>query len=161
MSNTTFSASMLGIGMLFICSFVACEKKQVLMEETKMKAPVRTYIVTARIDRKGTNSNSVGTAVLKGTYNESTKAFSYAIEYQQIDPVSIALRSGGKGTIGSLIREVYNVNEESGGALPVKGGFVLSPLQERNLLRGLWFVAINTSLMSPEISGVLTLKQQQ
>jgi len=150
------------IGVIFmLCILAACEKKQEIMEDTKIKPPVRSYVVTARIDKKGTNSTSEGTAVLKGTYSEGTKSFSYTLEYQDLEPVSIMLRSGAKGTFGSLVKEMYKKADENSVLLPIKGGFVLTPLQERNLLRGLWFVTINTPVRSPEISGILTLKQQQ
>lgn len=128
--------------------------------ETKVKPPVRTYIVTARIDKKGTNSNSEGTAMLIGTYDEGTKALSYTLEYKNLVPQLITLRSGAKGSVGTLISEIYKKSDNKVAALLLKGGFILSPLQERNLLKGQWFVAIGTVTLNPEISGILTLKQK-
>lgn len=128
--------------------------------DTKIKPPIRTYVVTARIDKKGTNSNSEGTAVLKGTYDEGTKALSYTLEYKDLVPQLITLRSGAKGSVGTLIQEIYKKSSEKEASLPIKGGFTLSPLQERNLLKGQWFVAIGTLTLNPEISGILTLKQK-
>jgi hypothetical protein len=149
------------IGIFFILFFIAgCKKKEDLAEEAKVKPPLRTYIVTARVDKKGTNSNSEGTAVLKGNYDEGTKVLSYAVEFKNINPTLIALRSGAKGTVGSLITEVYKQTPGKVPAKVIKGDFTLSPLNERNLLKGQWFVAISTLTLSPEISGVLTLKQQ-
>lgn len=143
------------VALLILCCF-AC-KKNTVMEEARIKPPVREYIVTARIDKKGTNSNSEGTAVLKGTYNEESKSLSYSLEYKDIIPQLITLRSGAKGSAGSFIKELYN--RETANEL-IAGALMLSPLQERNLLKGQWFVAINTTIMNPEISGVLTLKQK-
>lgn len=149
------------ISVFFILFFMlGCKKQENVVEEAKVKPPIRNYIVTARIDKKGTNSNSEGTAVLKGNYDEGTKVLSYSVEFKSIDPTLIALRSGAKGSVGALITEIYKPVAGKVTTTAVKGGFTLSPLQERNLLKGQWFVAISTLTMSPEISGVLTLKQQ-
>ncbi len=147
------------ITVLILFNLWSC-KKVVATDEAKIKAPVRVYVVTARIDKKGTNSNSEGTAVLKGTYDEDTKKISYSIEYSNITPQLIALKSGSKGSVGTLVRELYKKNNEEQTPVAVTGSFLLNPLQERNLLKGLWFVVVNTAGMTPEISGVLTLKQQ-
>lgn len=146
------------LAFLILCSS-ACKKNSVI-EEAKIKPPVRTYVVTARIDKKGTNSNSEGTAVLKGTYNEETKVLGFSLEYKDLVPQQITLRSGAKGSIGSFIKELYNRDKEPSTGKPVTGSLTLTPLYERNLLKGQWFVAISTMAMSPEISGILTLKQQ-
>ena len=118
------------------------------------------YVVTARIDKKGTNSNSEGTAVLKGKYDEDTKVLSYSIEYKDLTPVLITLRSGFKGSVGTLVKELYKSDIEKQISETVSGTMSLNPLQERNLLKGQWFIAINTVIMTPEITGILTLKQQ-
>jgi len=135
-------------------------KKQEGSEDTRIKPPVRTYVVTARIDKKGTNSNSEGTAVLKGTYDEGTKELNYTLEYKDLVPQLITLRSGAKGSVGTLVKELYVNSAQKESPLPVKGGFTLTSLQERNLLKGQWFVAIGTLTLNPEISGILTLKQK-
>ena len=139
---------------------VAC-KKEVPVDGVKIKPPVRIYLLTARIDKKGTNSNSEGTAVLKGKYDDNTKLLSYSIEYKNLTPVLIALRSGAKGSVGTLVKELYKSDNEKQISETVSGTILLNPLQERNLLKGQWFVAINTLMMTPEITGMLTLKQQQ
>jgi len=131
-----------------------------MADEAKVKPPVRTYVVTARIDKKGTNSNSEGTAVLKGSYNEETKVLGYTLEYKDVYPQLITLRSGAKGSLGSFVKELFSKDKEHQNGKPIAGSMTLSPLQERNLLKGQWFVAVNTLILSPEISGVLTLKQQ-
>jgi len=136
---------------------ISCKKEQ-STETAKVKPPVRTYVVTARADKKGTNSNSAGTAMLKGQYDEETKMLSYSIEYTDIVPQIITMRYGSKGSAGTLVKELYN--NRNGRITVIQGDFELTPLQERNLLKGLWFVAVTTSTMSPEISGVLTYKQQ-
>jgi len=142
---------------LLIAAFLSCKKEEV-KEEAKIIPPVRTYMITARIDKKGTNSNSDGTGILKGTYNEEDKLLTYALEYENITPTLITLRSGPKGTAGEMIREIFK-NTGTVPAPQLKGSLNLSPLQERNLLKGYWFVAISTQTATPEISGTLTLKQ--
>ena len=145
---------------LICCGLCACEKEQ-LAEEAKIEPPVRAYVITARIDKKGTNSTSEGVAVLKGTYDEQSKVFTYAIDYENISPVLITLRSGLKGSAGELIREIYKNDNQVPLKQPLAGTLNLTPLQERNLLKGLWFVAMSTNISAaPEISGSLTLKQK-
>lgn len=161
MRDSIISGFLFKTGVFFILLLtVSCKKKQDLAEDTKIKPPVRAYIVTARVDKKGTNSNSEGTAMLKGNYDEGTKELSYSVEFKNIDPLVITLRSGAKGSAGTLITEIYKKGEGKVTSALIKGGFTLNPLQERNLLKGRWFVAVNTLKMSPEISGILTLKQQ-
>lgn len=147
----------IGVFLSMVCA-ISCKKKT-STDEQPIKPPVRTYVITARADRKGTNTNSEGTAVLKGTYEEGTKSFKYRLEYKDIIPELITLRSGAKGSVGTLIKEIYK-NTGATSPLPLSGELVLTSLQERNLLKGLYFVAINTLAKSPEISGVVTLKQQ-
>lgn len=152
---------LVAIGVLFTLFLITgCKKKEDTTEEAKVKPPLRSYVVTARIDKKGTNSNSEGTAVLKGNYDEGTKVLSYAVEFKNIDPTLITLRSGPKGSTGSLITEIYKPVTGKAAITVLKGELALSPLNERNLLKGSFFVAINTVKLSPEISGTLTLKQQ-
>lgn len=145
---------------LLLSAVLACKKELTQEDDAKVKPPVRTYVVTARIDKKGTNSNSEATAVLKGAYDESTKVLVYTLECEKIEPVLITLRSGAKGSIGAMVAEIYRKKPEVPVVYPVKGSYTLSPLQERNLLKGLWTVAVNSAVMTPEISGVLTLKQK-
>jgi len=144
---------------LSICILLSCKKQQV-EEEAKIEPPIRTYIITARIDKKGTNVVSPGVGVLKGTYDEQLKLLTYTLVYDSITPSLITLRSGAKGTAGELIREIYKNKDTPPAKLPLTGSLTLNPLQERNLLKGLWFVAIGTPAISPEISGSLTLKQK-
>lgn len=145
-----------GIIVGLIGCFWACKKMPVA--DQKIKPPVRSYLVVARIDKKGTNTNSEGLATLKGKYNEGTKLLSYELTYEKLIPEEISLRNGTKGSKGTLTAVLYK-NSGVIVPLPLSGTFTLTPLQERNLLKGLWFVAINTLAKSPEISGVLTLKQ--
>jgi hypothetical protein len=148
------------LGLFLVVAFfsvAACKKKQ-STESARIKPPIRSYIVTARADKKGTNSNSAGSAVLKGHYDEETKMLVYSIEYTDIDPQVMSLRYGPKGSAGTFVKELYNIR--NGKLKVIKGDLELTPLQERNLLKGLWFVAVSSKTMSPEISGVLTYKQQ-
>lgn len=142
---------------LMLLLFTGCEK-ELAAEAVKVKPPVRTYVVTARADKRGTNSTSPGTAVLSGTYNEETKLLSYSIEFAEISPRTISMRYGPRGSVGTFVRELYNSTYAPGTV--IKGSFSLTPLQERNMLKGLWSVSVSTAAMSPEISGFLTLKQQ-
>jgi hypothetical protein len=145
---------------LICCGLCACEKEQ-LAEEAKIEPPVRAYVITARIDKKGTNSTSEGVAVLKGAYDEQSKVFTYTIDCENISPALITLRSGLKGSVGELIREIYKNNDQVPPKPALSGSMALTPLQERNLLKGLWFVAVSTNIAAaPEISGSLTLKQR-
>lgn len=144
---------------LLVLLFVALSacKKVASTEEAKINPPVRSYVITARIDKKGTNTVSEGVGILKGTYDEETKVLTYSLDYEKIVPTLITLRSGAKGTTGVVIKELH---QDGSLQLPISGALSLSPLQERNLLKGLWFVAINSTIASPDISGILTLKQK-
>lgn len=142
------------------CGMVSCKKAQQAAEEAKIEAPVRTYVITARIDKRGTNSTSRGVGILKGTYDEQSKLLKYTLGYDTITPALITLRSGVKGSVGELIREMYKTDGVSIAKQPLNGTLTLTPLQERNLLKGLWFIAICSGLNAPpDISGSLTLKQ--
>lgn len=144
---------------IYLLVLTCCSCKKEPAENNQIKPPVRSYDVTARADKKGTNTNSDGTAELKGIYNEGTKILTYRLVYDKIKPEQISLRNGPKGSKGTLITEIYN-NTGIIVPLPLTGSITLTPLQERNLLKGLWFVAVNSVEKSPEISGALTLKQK-
>jgi hypothetical protein len=144
---------------LMVFVLLSCKKKP-LIEETKINPPIKTYVIIARIDKKGTNTNAEGTGLLKGTYDEGSKQLSFTLTFEKIAPILITIRSGVKGSAGELVKEIYKSKGEVS-TLVFKGGLTLTPLQERNLLKGLWFVAMNTVSASPEISGVLTLKQKK
>lgn len=154
----TITKGFVGLFAAVVLFFLGSCKKELSTESAKIKPPIRTYIVTARADKKGTNSNSAGTAVLKGQYDEESKVLKYSIEYSDIDPQIMTLRYGPKGSAGTFVKELYN--NHNGKQTLIQGAFELTPLQERNLLKGLWFVAVSTATLSPEISGVLTFKQQ-
>jgi hypothetical protein len=145
---------------ILMLSLLSC-KKTVDINEAKLKPPVRVYFVTARIDKKGTNSNSDGTAILKGDYDEETKILIYSIDYKNVNPVLINLKSGSKGSTGTLVKVLYKKTEDQQTPVKFTGMVAVNPLQERNLLKGLWFTTISTSNMNPEISGILTLKQKE
>jgi len=145
---------------LFLIVFVLLScKKNSPIEETRINPPVRVYIITARIDKKGTNTNAEGTGILNGLYDEGSNQLSYTLSFKNIAPSLITIRSGIKGSAGELVKEIYKSKGQVS-ALEITGGFTLTSLQERNLLKGLWFVAMNTVSASPDISGVLTLKQK-
>jgi CHRD domain. len=141
--------------LFFHCS---CKQTQVT-DDTKIKPPIRSYIVIARVDKKGTNSNSEGKAMLSGFYDEASRVLDYTLEYKDLIPEVITLRSGAKGSVGTIVKQLYK-NEGKNTTTPLKGSLTLSPLQERDILKGRWFIAISTLTMNPEISGILTLKQK-
>jgi len=145
---------------VLFCS-VSCKKDAAGVDQAKIKAPVLTYIVMARADKKGTNSNSEGTSLLKGSYNEETKILNYTVEYTGLVPQQILLKSGAKGKAGDLVHELYknNAGNASSQIVQISGSFILTPLQERNLLKRIFFITVSTLALSPEISGYLTLKQ--
>ncbi|WP_316822172.1 hypothetical protein [Pedobacter gandavensis] len=145
------------IGVLWtVLTFGGCKKES--EGSQKIKPPVRSYAVTARIDKKEPNTDSKGTAMLKGAYDEGSKMLSYSLKYENLLPTEISLRTGTKGSKGTLV-QVIKIPEGANQAAPLTGTIVLTPLQERYLLKGYWFVAMNTLERSPEISGILTLKQ--
>lgn len=145
------------IGVLWMMIvFGGCKKQS--ESSQKIKPPVRAYAVTARIDKKGANTDSEGSAVLKGRYDEGTKLLNYSLEYEKLVPTEISLRTGVKGSKGTLVQEIKQPAGTTG-PVPLSGSILLTPLQERFLLKGYWFVAINTLERSPDISGILTLKQ--
>jgi len=154
----TITKEFVGLFAIVGLFFLGSCKKEMSTETAKIKPPIRDYIVTARADKKGTNSNSAGTAVLKGHYNEESKVLNYSIEYTDIDPQMMTLRYGSKGSVGTFVKELYN--NQNGKKTLIQGGFELTPLQERNLLKGWWFISVSTATLSPAISGVLTFKQQ-
>jgi hypothetical protein len=145
------------VGVLWMMMIAFGCKKEIETNQ-KIKPPVRSYTVTARIDKKGTNTDSEGKAVMMGVYSEETKLLSYRLEYEKIIPEQITLRSGAKGSKGTLVKELY-VKSRDGLSKSLTGELSLTPLEERNLFKGYWFVVVNTSVSTPEISGVLTLKQ--
>lgn len=143
---------------LLFCLLWSCKKDQ-QAEDARVEPPIKAYVITARIDKKGTNSVSEGTGVLKGSYDEQSKKLDYSLEYKDIDPSLITLRSGAKGSAGELIKEIYK-NNAAAAIQPLTGSLTLTPLQERNLLKGLWFIAMGNLTTAPDISGILTLKQK-
>lgn len=151
--------NVLGVILILAVAFTVSCKKELSTGETKINPPVKSYIIIARINKKGTNTSSEGTGILKGTYDEGTKQLTYTLNFEKIAPTIITLRSGTKGSVGELVREIYKSNGQIS-ALEITGRVNLNPLQERNLLKGLWFVAMNTVSDSPDISGYLTLKQK-
>lgn len=126
---------------------------------TKIKSPQRTYHVTARLDKKEANTDSKATGLLVGQYSEKTKVFSYTITYDIIEPLSIKLGRGSRGSVGNTVF-IFDKNSGSKYVSPLKGQKALTALQERDLIKGLWFLSIETATYKPsEIRGQLTLKQ--
>lgn len=136
---------------------IACEKNETT--QVKAKAPLRSYLVTARLDNKQTGADSPATGILKGSYSETTKVFKYMLTYENVTATEICIKKRVKGTSGSLVinlAEVEGVDPSS----PISGEKKLTSLEERDLIKGIWFVSIGSSKYSPgEISGSVTLKR--
>ncbi|PIH04452.1 hypothetical protein CS542_00910 [Pedobacter sp. IW39] len=69
----------------------------------------------------------------------------------------ITLRSGSR--ISWRIGQGDIQEQRTNFRVEITGRLNLNPLQERNLLKGLWFVAMNTVSDAPDISGYLTLSK--
>lgn len=139
------------------CGAISCIKADVSTHEARLKAPVRIYNVTSRIDKKEANNDSKATGVLRGRYDERSKVFKYKLDFEGLDPKTVMFREGPRGKTGKLLWVVpANKNKEY--KTPLTGEKVLTALEERNLLKGAWFVTIDSELRSPEIRGIITLK---
>ncbi|MGX5688876.1 CHRD domain-containing protein [Arcticibacter tournemirensis] len=136
---------------------LSCLKEDETTHETRLKAPARTYSVTARIDNKEAGNDSQATGILKGKYDERTKVLSFSISFEGVETRAIRFKKGARGSAGSLVWNIA-ANENGSYKTPVSGQKVLTALQERELLKGGWFVTIDSELRSPEIRGFITLK---
>ena len=110
---------------LFLIVFVllSCKKKS-STEETRINPPIRTYIITARINKKGTNTNAEGTGTLNGSYDEGSKQLLYTLSFEDIAPTLITIRSGVKGSVGELVKEIYKSKGQVS-TLKISGEFTL------------------------------------
>jgi len=136
---------------------IACTKNN--EEPIKVKAPLRSYIITARIDNKQAGTDSKGTGILKGTYSEKTKLFTYTLYYENLLPTSINITKGTKGALGVVVIKLMQ-SENAASGFQLTGETRLSSLQERDLIKGLWFVTIGSAKYSVcEIRGQVTIKQ--
>jgi hypothetical protein len=148
------------LGLLLMITAVACEKEG--EETTRLKAPLRSYTITARLDNKQAGTESQATGVLKGSYSEETKLFIYNLEYSGLEAASINISKGAKGAVGVMVVELprpdtISVQYKS----PLDGARYLNALQERDLIKGLWSVTISSaSFPVGEIKGQVTLKQK-
>jgi hypothetical protein len=134
----------------------ACTKPEI--EQIKVKAPLRNYVVTARLDNKQAETESHATGLLKGTYSEKTKLFTYTLKYENLTPVAISINKGTRGATGTVVIKIMNA--ENAVTSPFSGEKYLSSLEERDLIKGLWFVTIGSARYSVcEIRGQVTIKQ--
>ncbi len=135
----------------------ACTQKEESF--TKVKAPLHNYSITSRLDNKQAGTTSEATAVLKGTYSEATKILTYTLTFDVDSPVSIRIDKGARGSLGIGTIEVPKESALSYKS-PVSGGITLTSLEERDMLRGLWFMSIESAKFQPyEIRGRITIKQ--
>lgn len=146
--------------MLFFTLFMASSCAKSEEELTRVKAPLRNYTVTARLDNKQAGTDSKATGILKGTYSETTKLFTYKLSYEGLTPTLIKIEKGAKGALGTVIVEIAR-NDSSYYKSPLIGGKKLNSLQERDLIKGLWFISIESASYKPnEIRGMVTIKQK-
>ena len=144
---------------LIMAAMSSCIKEEESTHEARLRAPVRSYTITSRIDNKEANTDSKATGILKGSYDESTREFSFSLSFEGIDAEAIRFKKGARGAAGSLVWNIPKGNNASY-KVPVTGRKVLTALQERDLLKGGWFITIDSETRSPEIRGIITLKQK-
>lgn len=130
------------------------------MEDVTIKPPLKGYKITARLDNKQSGTSSEAKGLFTGTYSEKTKTLSYKIEYWGLSPKAIEIKKGPRGTNGTLVYELprkLKDTYESG----QQGQRILTALQERDLIKGNWFIVICTeNFPSQEIRGQITLKSE-
>ena len=140
--------------------FFACGKESAQVEEITIKPPQKGYKVIARIDNKQSGTESPAKGVLSGTYNEETKALTYKLEYEGCQPKSVKIKKGSRGAFGTAM---YELPRDSSGHYfsGIQGTKKLTALQERDLLKGLWFVVVESEKYPlQEIRGQITLKSE-
>ena len=144
--------------MLLMLMAIACTKNE--EEQIKVKAPLRNYIITARLDNKQAGTGSQATGILRGTYSEKTKLFKYTLNYENLTPITISINKGVKGAMGIVVIKLMK-SENIVSYSPIMGEKHLSSLEERDLIKGLWFVTIGSAKYSVcEIRGQVTVKQK-
>lgn len=147
------------IALLLGLLLISCVKENVSIQGARVKVPVRNYTVTARINNKEANNDSEASGLLKGNYDENSKELSFTISFEGVDPLAINVKEGPRGTNGTLLWKVATNSQEAYKS-PVNGKRILTALQERNLIKGNWFITIDSQLRKPEIRGIITLKQK-
>ncbi|WP_369410258.1 CHRD domain-containing protein [Hufsiella ginkgonis] len=124
----------------------------------KVKAPLRSYTITSRLDNKQAGTDSQATGVLKGTYSEVTKLLVYSLEFSVPEPLSVRIDKGAKGAVGVWVSE-FAKNAGHAYKSPITGQKKLTSLEERDLLKGIWYISVETSNYKPsEIRGMVTVK---
>jgi len=149
-------------GLYIVCCFLlfACTKEVVQVEEITIKPPLKGYKVTARLDNRQSGTESEAKGLLSGTYNENTKVLSYKLDFEGLQPRSVKVKKGLKGVFGS---QVYELPKDSLGTYcsGLQGSKKLTALQERDVIKGLWFLVIETEKYPlQEIRGQITLKSE-
>jgi len=140
--------------------FFACEKETLQVEEVKIKPPLKGYKITARLDNKQTGTDSEAKGLLAGKYSENTKVLDYKLEFSGLTPKAIKVKKGPRGTLGEI---VFQLTADSVNGVPIgcHGQKKLTPLQERDLIKGTWFIVIETEKHPlQEIRGQITLKSE-
>jgi len=99
---------------------------------------------------------SVAEGTFKGTYNKSTKLFSYTLTFQGMSPTAAHFHKGASNTTGAV---VINIATAVFGS-PLSGQtLALSTQQEQDLLAGQWYVNVHSAIYTGgEIRGQLLKK---
>jgi hypothetical protein len=135
----------------------ACKKEDI--GQVKAKAPLRNYVMTARLDNKQAGGDSPATGILKGSYSEKTKVFTYLLNYENVTPTLISINKKVKGVPGMIVLKLSEP-EGSVSTSSLFGERTLSSLEERDLIKGAWFMTIGSVKYGAiEISGQITLKK--
>ncbi len=130
------------------------------MEEVTIKPPLKGYKMTARLDNKQSGTSSDAKGLFTGSYSEKTKVLNYKIEFWGLSPKAIEVRKGPRGTNGMPVYELpkKSVDKYESGQ---QGQKILTALQERDLIKGNWFIVICTeNFPAQEIRGQITLKSE-
>ncbi|MXV51587.1 CHRD domain-containing protein [Pedobacter sp. HMF7647] len=139
--------------------WIACEKGD--EESVKSKAPLHDYWISARLNNKDAGTTSTATGILKGSYSESSKEFSYAITFDSVTAQTVELCKGARGVNGSRVIK-FSPNDGELYKSPLKGKFTATALQQRDLVKGLWYILLTSKeYKAGEIRGQITLKQKQ
>lgn len=145
---------------LLACLLFACSKEATQVEEITIKPPLKGYKVIARLDNKQSGTESAAKGVFAGTYNENTKALSYKFDFEACLPKSVKIKKGARGVPGTLVYELPkdSIRQYFSG---IEGVKKLTPLQERDFLKGFWFVVVESEKYPvQEIRGQITLKSE-
>jgi hypothetical protein len=138
----------------------ACKKKK-----DDQPTPVNaTYDISSSADGKQASSDSKGTAMVTGTYSQSSKKLTYQVVFTGIEPASIDIHEGKPASIGNKLISLAK-NSSNKYTSPVAGEITLTADQEKVFLRSpvthtLYINVVTTRIAKGEIRGKLLLKRR-